>query len=107
MSLASQPSKYRRVGSAPTIGPDPVEVLEGAVNSRRHHLRSWLLFMIALARLPGSGPYPGDHRGTVIVRVGKGVKRHQELQFNVDSQRLGAGFQKRWFPRPVHSIPQP
>jgi hypothetical protein len=39
---ASQPSKQRRLGSPPAIGPPWPVTADGAVNRRRHHLRPWL-----------------------------------------------------------------
>ena len=39
---ASQPSKQRRVGSPPRIGPQRPFTADGAVNRRRQHLRPWL-----------------------------------------------------------------
>jgi hypothetical protein len=53
--FGQQPSKRRRAGSPPTIGPE-LWVLEGPVKSRRYHLRPRLVVRISQASSCGSGP---------------------------------------------------
>ena len=78
MSWPNQPSKCRRVESPPTTGPEPVEVVGGAVKSRRHHLRPRLLARISRASSAGSGSCPWitaavSLLGLGLIRVSSGI----------------------------------
>ena len=88
MSWPSQPSKCRRVGSPPTIGPELVEVLEGAVNRRRHPFASPAAGQDLASQLSRQQTIPRDHRRLLVVRVDQGVEGHQQLQLNV---HIGCG----------------